>query len=113
MLTLHKPKYQYYDITKIGNSLESHLHWKKYFQKNPLNFRIYEDFEADIEIDNSNVGKKTTNIYKQSPVLNGYHLESELDDILKSGFYESHLGYDKVDWFVIEVIKIEKNGFLF
>ena len=31
---------------------------------------------------------------------------SELEDILKSDYYKSHLGYDEVDWFVNEVIKI-------
>ena len=31
---------------------------------------------------------------------------SELEDILKSDYYKSHLGYDQVDWFVIEVIKL-------
>ena len=34
---------------------------KKHFHKNPLFFRIIADFEADNEIDNSSVGKKTTN----------------------------------------------------
>ena len=33
---------------------------------------MYADFEADNEIDNSNAGDKTTNIYKQNPILNGY-----------------------------------------
>ena len=27
--------------------------------------------------------------------------------------YESLLGYYNVDWFVNEIIKLEKNGFLF
>ena len=34
---------------------------------------------------------------------------SELDDGLKSGYHESPLGYDNVDWFVDEVKKLEKN----
>ena len=34
-------------------------------------FRIYANFEAHNEKDNSNLGNKTTNIYKQNPVLNG------------------------------------------
>ena len=50
---------------------------------------------------------------RQSPMLNGYRVESELNDVLKSEVYESPLGYDDVDWFVNEVIKLEKNGFLF
>ena len=46
-------------------------------------FRIYADFEADDEIDISSIGNKTTNIYKQSPVFNGYHIESELENVLE------------------------------
>ena len=30
-----------------------------------------------------------------------------MEDVLKSGYCKSHLGYDNVDWFVIEVIKLE------
>ena len=58
----------------IRTSSESHLYWKKHFHKIPLYFRISADFEADNEIDNSNIGNKTTNIYKQNPVLNGYYI---------------------------------------
>ena len=87
---------------------------KKHFHKNALYFRIYADFEADNEKDNSIVGDKTINIYKQNPVLNGYHIVSELEDVLKSEYYNSPLGYDNVDWFVDEVIKLEnKMAFYF
>ena len=41
--------------------------------------------------------------------MNGYHIESELDGILQSGYYESHLGYKNVNWFVNEVLKLEKE----
>ena len=76
--------------------------------------RIIADLEADNEIDGSNIGNKTTNIYKQNPVLNGYYIISELEDVLESGYYESPLGYDNVDWFVKEVIKLEnKKAFYF
>ena len=68
---------------------------------------MYADFEADNENDNSSIGNKTTNFYKQNPVLNGYYIESELDDILKSGYYKSPFGYDNVDKFVDEIIKLE------
>ena len=95
-------------------SKEFHIHWKKYFHNNALYFRINAAFEADNEIDNSSIGKKTTNIYKQNPILNGYRIESELNDILKSGYYESPLGYDNEDGFVIEVKKLEnKMAFYF
>ena len=102
---LHKPKCENNDITTIKTSNESHLHWKKHFQKNPLYFRIYANFETDNEKDNSIVGIKTTNIYKQNPVLNGYRIESELEDVLESGYHRSPLGYDIVDWFVDKFIK--------
>ena len=114
MLIKHKPKCEHNDITTIKTSNESHLHWKNHFQKHPLYFRIYADFEADNEKDNSIIGNKTTNIYKQNPVLNGYHIVSELEDVLKSDYYKSPLGYDNVDWFVDEVIKLEnKMAFYF
>ena len=83
--------------------------WKKYFHKNPLYFRISADFEADNEIDGSKLGNKTTNIYKLNPVLNGYYIKSELENVLKSGYYESPLGYGNVEWFVSEVIKLENR----
>ena len=82
---------------------------KKHFHRNPLFFRIIADFEADNEIDGSNIGNKTTNIYKQNPVLNGSYIISEMENVLESGYYESPLGYDNVDWFVKEVIKLENK----
>ena len=71
----------------------SYFFWKKkHIHKNPIQFRIYADFEADNEIHNSSIGNKTTNIYKESPMVNGYRVESELNDVLQSGYYESPLG---------------------
>ena len=113
LLMLHKPKCENNDITTIRTSSESHLHWKKHFHKNPLFFRIYADFEADNEKDNRIIGNKTTNVSKQNPVLNGYRIESELEDVLRSGYHKSTLGYDNVDWFVDEVMKLEKKAFYF
>ena len=114
MLTLHKPKCEIFNITTIRTSSESYIYWKKYFPRKPVYFRIYADFEADNEKDNSSIGNKTTNFYKQNPVFIGYRIESELDDVLKSGFFKTPIGYDKVDWFVDEVIKIEnKMAFYF
>ena len=114
MLIKHKPKCENNNITTITTSKEPHLYWKKHFHKNPLYFRIYADFEADNEKDDSVVGNKTTNIYKQNPVLNGYHIVSELEDVLKSDYYQSPLGYDNVDWFVDKVIRLEnKMAFYF
>ena len=110
----HKQKCGNDNITVIRTSNESHLHWKKHFHKNPLYFRIYADFEADKDKDNSNIGNKTKNIHKKNPVLNGYHIVSKLDDVLKSDNYKSLLGYNNVDSFVDEVIKLEnKIAFFF
>ena len=85
MLMLHKPKCELNDISTIRTSPEPHLHWKDHFHENPITFRIYADFEADNEKDNSSVCNKTTNFYKQNPVLNGYHIISGMEEILKSG----------------------------
>ena len=113
-LMLHKAKCENNDKITIRTSSESHLRWKKHFHKNPLFFRKYADFEADNEKDNSIVGNKTTNIYKQNPVLNGYRIESEMEDVLQSGYHKSPLGYNKVDWFVDELMKLEnKMAFYF
>ena len=97
MLMIHKPKREINDITTIRTSDETRLHGKNPFHKSPIYFRIYADFEADHEIDNSSIGNKTTNIYKQNPVLNSYYVESELEDVLKNGFHNSPLGYKTVD----------------
>ena len=114
MLMLHKQECGDDNLTSIKTSNESHLHWKKHFHKNPLYFRIYADFEADNEKDYSVIGNKTTNIYKQNPVLNVHHFVSELEDVLKSDCYKSPLVYNNVDWFVNEVINLEiKMAFYF
>ena len=83
MLNIHEPKSENNNITTARKSDESHFCWKRHFHKNPLYFRIDANFEADSELDNSSIVNKTTNIYKQNPMPNGYHIESELDDVLK------------------------------
>ena len=50
--------------------------------KTPLFFANYADFEADTDKDNSSIGNKTTNIYRQNQEPNGYRTESELEDVL-------------------------------
>ena len=42
-------------------------------------------------------------------MLNGYHIVSELENVEKSGYFKSPLGYDNVDWFVGEIIKLENK----
>ena len=109
MLIKHQQKCGDDIITTIKTSNESHIYWKKHFHKNPLYFRIYADFEADNETDNSSIGNKTTNIYKQKPILNGNNIVSELEDVLKNEYYKSPLGYNNVDWFLDEIIKLENK----
>ena len=55
------------------------------------------------------MGNKTTNIYKRNPILNGYRIEFELENVLQSGYHNSPLGYDNVYWFVNELIKLENK----
>ena len=42
-------------------------------------------------------------------MCNGYCIESELDDVLKSGYCESNLSYDNVDCFVGQIRKLENK----
>ena len=109
MLMKHKQKCGDDNITTIKTSSGPHLHWKKQFHKNPLYFRIYAHFEADIEKYISGIGNKTINFYNQNPVLNGYRIVSELEDVLISGYHKPPLGYNNVYWFVDEVKKVEKK----
>ena len=62
---------------------------ERHFHENSKDFRIYTDFEADNEVDDSSIGNKTTNTSRQNPVSNGYYIVSELKDVLQNGFYES------------------------
>ena len=36
-----------------------------------------------------------------------------MNDVLKSGYYSSNLGYDEIDWFVDEIFRLEKNCLFF
>ena len=107
----HKEKCGDDNLCAKKTSNESHLYCKKHFHKNPLSFRIIADLEADNEIDTSNIGDKTTIFLKQNPVLNGYYIVSELEDISESGYCE---GKNNVDWYVNETKKLEnKTAFYF
>ena len=83
MLLSHKPKCEKKHITTLRTSNESHIQWKEHFHKNPLVSRIYADFEADNEKDNSSIGNETTSIYRQNPIINGYYIVSELENVLR------------------------------
>ena len=71
MLILQKPQCENYDINTIRTSSDSHIHWEKHFHKNPKCFRIYAVFDAANRYDNYSIGNKTTNIFRQNPILNG------------------------------------------
>ena len=83
LLMIYERKCGNIDKATIRTSPESNIHWKKHFHNNPLHFRIYADFEAENENDKSSIGDETTSIYKQKPVLNCFHIISELEDVLK------------------------------
>ena len=78
---LHKHKCGEDDITTLRTSPESHVYWKEHLHKNPIYSRIYADFGADIDIDKPSIGNKETRIFKQNPVINGYHILSEMEMI--------------------------------
>ena len=113
VLKKHKDRCEQQDFTAIKLSLDKQLNWKKHYQKVPLYFRIYADFECNNSPVDTNIGEHTTNIYKQNPVCNGYYIVSDLPSVLQSG-YVSNFGPNNVDWFVDEIIKLEnKMNFYF
>ena len=82
----------------------------KPFHRNQLYFRIYADLEADNEIDNLVLEmKQLTIINKIQFLMVFFYIVSELNDVLQSGYCEFPLGYDNVDWFVDEIIKLENK----
>ena len=89
------------ETTSIEVSKEAHVYWRDHFQKNPFYVRIVGDFVADNEIEDGKiVGNKTTNNCTQNSELNGYYIISELENVVKSGYYESPSRYDNTDWYV-------------
>ena len=48
-----------------------------------------------IKIDKSNTGNITTKDNEQNTVCNGSYMKSGLNGVLKSGYYEPPLGYNK------------------
>ena len=84
VLKNHKEKCEQQKLTSFDVSNENHLIWKTYFHRIPIHFKFGADYEADSEIDNSNIGDKTTNVHKQNHVPNGYYIISELHDVSKN-----------------------------
>ena len=72
MLNKQRQRCEQQERTSFKTSNECHLFWKKHFHENLLYFSIIADFEADMEIDSSSIGNKTTIICKQNPVCDGF-----------------------------------------
>ena len=66
-------------------------------------------FEGDNENDDYSIGIKTAKVFEKNAVCNCYYKMSELSLVLQSGYCESPLGYNKVDWIADEVKIIEKK----
>ena len=67
-----------------------------------------QTLKLNYEIDNTIIGKNI-NIHKQNPVCDGCYIVSHRNDVIKSGYCESNLDYDNVNWFVDEVKKNRKE----
>ena len=109
----HKEKCGDDNICTIRTSSVSHTQLNKHCYENPSCFEVYADFEVDNEINTSTKGNKTTNNYRQNPVPNGYHIHSELNDFLPSGYPESLLCHNNVEWFVNKILKLESKMTLY
>ena len=83
-LIKRKQKCEQQEITSIKTSTASELYWTKYHNELKKLFRSFVNFEADNEIDTSNVGDETSKIYEQNTVCNVYCRASELNDVLQS-----------------------------
>ena len=59
-------------------------------------FFDYLLFTADIVIDNSIIGLKTSNIFKQNPVYIGFYIASETIDVSEICYYDHPLGHINV-----------------
>ena len=55
------------------------------------------------------IADKTTIFYKRNPIINGYYVISDLENVLGSAYYESPLRYNNAYWYVDEVIKLENK----
>ena len=108
VLVNHTKSCELQDITAIKFSKDNHLMWKKHFHEIPQYLKIYGDFECNNKIEDSHIANRTTNIFRQIPTCNGIYIVFELNNVLQSG-YQSCFGENNVEWFAIEVIKIENK----
>ena len=82
------------ELTNIKFSIESHLHLKNHFLKNPVFFRTFAIFEAVIEIGISFISQNTNNFHKINPVYIGSYIASEIIDILGNCYSDFPPGYN-------------------
>ena len=76
-------------ITAIKTTSESHLYSKKkQLHKKLLYFRFSAVIEANKENNNCFIGEKTSNIYTQTPVCNGWYKIPEIFDVSQSSYWE-------------------------
>ncbi len=103
----HKELCDNQEATRIVFPKNDKLYFTKSYFKTIIPFRTYCDFECmNVPVDKKNV------IYKQVPVAVGYYVESDIPEILKSGYYK-HFGLDSADWFVKKMKEIENKLFFF
>ena len=82
-----------------------------YLRKNNF-IRIHHNLEfmhilkLIMKFDKPCIVKKTTNSYNHNPVNKTYFIVSELIDVLQSWQHCSIPGYENIDWFVDEVMKL-------
>ena len=75
-------------------SKESHVKWKKYYQKMPIYSIIIADFETRNEpiLNQDNVTFKTIHICKQIPSCNGFYVINKINNLpIEMDYYKSIL----------------------
>ena len=118
MIIKHKQQCFQKEITKIRTSPQSHYYWKNFFHKNTfyififiktLRYKQTSKLIMKTKTAKLSVIKQLIFLSKIQYVMVINKLTSELEDVLKSGYYISPLGHENFDWFVDEIIKLENK----
>ena len=107
MLLIHKPNCGKFDITTTRTSSKSHFLLKNHFHKFHYSLGLLQILKLIMKLNTAKFLVITTYNNKQNHMMKGYITVSDLDDVLQRCCYESPVGYDNVDWFVIESMKLE------
>ena len=91
----HKDRCEERDFPSTKISIDTNIKWKNHNQKVPSYFKINADFKCINEKDNSTIGEKSTNIFKQNPVCSEYYIVSDLPEVLRNEF-KSNFGINNV-----------------